>query len=86
MSYILFATSGGGLATPVSVPNGGTSADNAKDAVVNLTSPAFGASASSVDWGILPVPAVAAPDLGAIEISLTELLNTLQTLSIIQVV
>jgi hypothetical protein len=86
MSYILFATSGGGLATPVSVANGGTGADNTKDALVTLTSPAFQQSATEPSWGTIPVMSPPSPDPADLEASIQELLSALQTLMIIQVI
>ncbi len=86
MSYILFATSGGGLATPVSVANGGTGADNGKDGMTNLTSVEFTASAISADWGLLPVPLPASPDPADLEASLIEVIGALQQLFVIQVI
>ena len=85
MSYILTA-SGSSLATPVSVANGGTGAATASEAVINLTSPAFEASASNNDWGSIPVPIPPSPDPADLELSLTELLKALQDLQIIQVI
>jgi hypothetical protein len=85
MSYILTA-SGSSLATPVSVANGGTGADNTKDALITLTSPAFEVSATEPNWGAIPVmtpPSKAEADLFA---SLQELLAALQQLAIIQVI
>ena len=85
MSYILTA-SGSSLATPVSIANGGTGAATANAAVVNLTSPAFEQSASSPDWGAIPVPAPTTPDPAELQNSIQELLKALQNLSIIQVI
>ena len=86
MSYILFASTGTAVTYPISVVNGGTGASDPFQAVTNLSSPAFATSSSSSDWGIIPVPAVAAPDVGALEVSVNELLNGLQALGIIQVI
>jgi|SaaInlV_125m_DNA_1040241.scaffolds.fasta_scaffold31603_3 hypothetical protein len=85
MSYILFASSGSSPALPLSVANGGTGADTEKGAVINLTSPAFSNSASSPDWGNIPVTAPVAPDPNELFNSLSELLAALQQVSIIQV-
>ena len=86
MSYILFNTESTPVSYPISVANGGTGETTAQGAMIALSSPAFGFSAESLDWGIQPVAAPAAPDLGAIEFSLVELLAALQNIGIIQVV
>lgn len=51
MSYILFASSGGGLATPVSIVNGGTGQTTAVNALSALSTPGFSLSGQDVNWG-----------------------------------
>ena len=82
MSYILFS-SGGGIATPVSIVNGGTGAYNPNDAMVNLSSPAFDISSKSPDWGLLPIiPAVGA-NPHENERAINELITALQMLGVV---
>ncbi len=50
MSYILFS-SGGGIATPVSIANGGTGQTTAGAALSALSSAAFAFSGGSENWG-----------------------------------
>ena len=84
MSYILFASSGGGLATPVSIVNGGTGSDNASGAMVNLSSPNFDASSKSVDWGLIPItPPLVPADPVENERAINEIITTLQTLRVV---
>ena len=86
MSYILFATSGGGLATPVSIANGGTGGNTSKIAMDNLSSPAFSAPAANVNWGALAVTAPLNPDPVENQAAILELLNVLFQCQIIQVI
>lgn len=83
MSYILFASSGGGLATPVSIVNGGTGSDNPSGAMVNLSSPAFDVSSKAVDWGLIPITPPAAPDPIENERAIQEIITALQTLGVV---
>ena len=83
MSYILFASSGGGLATPVSIVNGGTGSDNPSGAMVNLSSPTFDISSKSPDWGLIPITPPAAPDPAENERAIQELITALRTLGVV---
>ena len=82
MSYILFS-SGGTLATPVSIANGGTGANTASGAMVNLSSANFDLSSKSPDWGLLPIIPPAAPDPVENERAIQELITALQTLGVV---
>ena len=82
MSYILFS-SGSSLATPVSIANGGTGANNPIDAMVNLSSPAFDISSKSPDWGLLSIIPPAGSNPHENERAIIELIGTLQVLGVI---
>ena len=83
MSYILFATTGGGLATPVSIPNGGTGAATASVAIANLTSDAFNNSAQSGDWGTGNFPPLdPAATVGEVVNGFNQLLTYLQEIGV----
>ena len=60
MSYIM-RPAGSSLATPVSIVNGGTGQITPLDAMVALSSPAFGQSSANPAWGTTPVPPPAVP-------------------------
>jgi|APSaa5957512493_1039668.scaffolds.fasta_scaffold283694_1 hypothetical protein len=84
MSYILFASSGGGLATPVSIANGGTGQTTAEAALSALSSSAFAVSGASTSWGqanlVIPQPPYSADENGAI---LTDLIDALVAIGVI---
>ena len=70
MSYILFASSGGGLATPVSVLNGGTGVDAPSNVLTNLLNPQP------------PIP-FAVPDPADLERAVNEVIQVLQNCVVI---
>ena len=84
MSYILFSSSGGGLATPVSIVNGGTGSDNPSGAMVNLSSAAFDISSKTPDWGLIPItPPLVPADPVENERAINEIIAVLQSLRVI---
>ena len=84
MSYILTASTGGGLATPVSIANGGTNSATASDAITALTSIAFNVSAQSADWGVAAVtPPVLPPDINDIADVLDQLIGALTAVGVL---
>lgn len=84
MSYFQRPSSGTSITLPLAVAEGGTGATTPSQGMINLSSPAFDVSASSPDWGQLPVPAPAVPDANENFVAITELLTTLRTLGVIQ--
>ena len=82
MSYILTA-SGSSLATPVSIANGGTAADNESQAMINLSSPAFDISSKSPDWGAIPIIPPGGPDPIENERAINELIAALQVMGVV---
>ena len=83
MSYILFKSTGSSIATPVSIANGGTAADNKSDAMINLTSPAFNSSAQNSNWGTINVPESGAPDPIENQIAVNTIIQALQDLGVL---
>jgi len=71
------------LATPVSIPNGGTGSVNPIDAMTALTTPTFGLSSQSPDWGVVPLlPPVAPADPVENERAINDIIATLQLLGV----
>jgi hypothetical protein len=82
MSYVLTASSG--ISTPVSIANGGTSASSPALAMTALSTAAFSVSSQRADWGQYVVNPPAFPDPAQNEIAITNLINTLITLGVLQ--
>ena len=84
MSYILFATSGGGLATPVSIANGGTGETVAAAALEALSTIPFANSGQNTDWGTVLVDAPILPaDLDNVADVVDQLLQALQGIGVL---
>lgn len=83
MSYILFS-SGGGLATPVSIANGGTGSTNESDAMEALTTVGFASSSQSTDWGGITITAPSEPfDTDQNATAIIDLIDVLTTLGVL---
>lgn len=82
MSYILTAQTG--VATPVSILNGGTGQTTPLDAMVALSTAFFGQSSASPDWGQLPItPPIVPADPVENERAINEIIQALTTLGVI---
>ncbi len=85
MSYILTASTGGGLPTPVRIVDGGTGSATASDAITALSSIEFNVSAQSAQWGVVAVaPPVLPPDINDIATVIDQLIAALQTVGVIR--
>ena len=82
MSYILTAQ-GSSIVTPVSILNGGTGQTVPLDAMVALSTPFFGQSSASPDWGQLPITPSAHQDPQENMRAINELIMALQVLGVI---
>ena len=79
MSYILSSSSGGGIATPVSIANGGTGMQDGKDALANLAVDGGGVaevvqSLCNPLWGS---PLILDPDPSIAVVQILDFLNQL---------
>lgn len=83
MSYVITPSGGSAITLPLAVAEGGTGSTTASDAIITLTSPAFGASASNGNWGSIPTSLPLAPDANENFTALTELVNVLASLGIV---
>ena len=85
MSYVITPAGGSAITLPLAIAEGGTGSTTAPDAIITLTSPAFGTSASNPNWGTLPTPLPMAPDPNENFTALNELINALAALGIVVV-
>ena len=83
MSYILFKSTGSSIATPVSIANGGTNADNKAGAMINLTSAAFNSSAQNANWGAINIAESGAPDPIENQVAVNTIIASLQNLGVL---
>ena len=79
LSYILTA----GIATPVSIADGGTGQITAFAAMTALSSPTFQASSVNPMWGIQHVPLSPFPDAIQNQLAINALISALQAIGVI---
>jgi len=87
MSYVLTASSGSSIPTPVSIANGGTGASDALSGAQNLVNGATGQDSIKTLqlFGTIPVVPPASPDPADLEASLQELIGVLANMGVILV-
>ena len=79
MSYVIRK----GIATPISIADGGTGQITSTAAMTALSSAAFQASSVNVDWGTQVVPPSPIPDANANFVALNALISALSTIGVI---